>query len=294
MKWIIRWLDATVAVAIVALVVISRGPTAVLYAANCGNVPCGSGFTGSYHDFVTGPAASHGGAMTVNLNGTATTVGQCTVCHTPHSNLVQSLLWNHQLSNNTQFNWAANMTTMAGTQYAVFPNTYAGPTAKCLSCHDGSVSRSSINWFEGQTPIPGTEPTSVCTTTGTPPITRCTSGSSYDMLGASGMMTGIHPVAMPYPCGGNKSTYDGVTTGAAIVGTEFQSSPLLPIRLYQNPDGVGQVISRTVPGTCAPGFAGIECSSCHDVHNRENVDTDLLRGYIAQVSGYICQNCHAK
>lgn len=43
MKWI-KWIDTMVAVAIVALVVIARGPSAVWAIGNCGNVPCGSGF----------------------------------------------------------------------------------------------------------------------------------------------------------------------------------------------------------------------------------------------------------
>ncbi len=292
MKWI-RWIDTAVAVAIVALVVMARTP-GMVWALNangtCGNVACGSGFNGSYHDFVNGPGAnSHG---TVNLNGTNTTVGQCTLCHTPHKALQTALLWNHHLSNNSQFSWEANATTMAGTPYAVIANSWTGPTAKCLSCHDGSVSPSTINWFEGQTPIPGVN-NEVCTTTNG--VTTCTSPTgppSYIIVGYGGSMMSTHPVAMPYPCNGSPSNYNGVTTGSQIVGAEWISSPALPIRLYQE---VGGAVSRALPGSCTTGVAGIECSSCHDPHNRENIDMDLLRGYISGGgANYICNECHNK
>src|SRR5208282_4218259 len=149
-----------VAVAIVALVIAARGPwlganSWALNAsgANCGgNTACGAGFNGSYHDFVGGPGASSHGNVTIN--GSNVAVGQCTLCHTPHSALLTQLLWNHHLSNNMAFTWDVN-NTFAGTPYATIANNWNGPTTKCLSCHDGSVSPSTINWFEGATPTPG-------------------------------------------------------------------------------------------------------------------------------------------
>ncbi len=285
MKWI-RWIDTAVAVAIVALVVIARGPS-IVWGANgtCGKAACGSGFNMSYHDFV------HNLATTVNLPANSTTpvtnvaVGQCTLCHTPHSAILTSLLWNHHLSNNTQFTWDIS-STMAGTKYAVIANNWNGPTTKCLSCHDDSVARTTINWFEGATPLPGTPG---CTGTS---ISTC--GSHPPVAGFLGSMMGTHPVAMPYPCDGTPSRYDGVTTGGAIVGDEWIGSPALPIRIYQDHAGT---VSRATPGSCSPGTAGIECSSCHDVHNKENLDIDLLRGYINNAFGdsqYICNECHHK
>ena len=296
MKWI-KWIDTMVAVAIVALVVIARGPSAVWAIGNCGNVPCGSGFNGSYHDFVNGPGASFAGK--VNLNGTQTPVGQCTLCHTPHNALMTSLLWNHHLSNNTEFTWDVN-STMAGTPYATIANNWSGPTTKCLSCHDGSVAASTINWFEDQTPIAGAPGCTTDTGTG---VTTCSHGPvaglngqmgvySYTSGGAAHTGGGTHPVAMPYPCNGNPNTYDAVTTGNQIVAAEWVSQPALPIRLYQQ---TGSTVTRTAPGACTGTNNGIECSSCHDLHNKENVDVDLLRGFIAGGGPqYICNECHNK
>jgi len=284
MKWV-KWIDTMVAIAIVALVLGARGPS-MLWAANgtCGNIACGGGFNGSYHDFVNGPGkSSHG---TVLIGSANVSVGQCTLCHTPHQALSTALLWNHHISNNTSFKWTDATATMAGTTYATFPNTYNGPTAKCLSCHDGSVSPSTINWFEGATPTPGTPS---CTTTGG--VTTCT---HTPPAGLNGSMNGVHPVAMPYPCGGAVNMYNGSTTGAAIVSTEWVSSPGPYIRLYTDTAGT---ISRAPSTGCTGTNNGIECTSCHDIHNSNQVqDIDLLRGAISgsPATGYICTECHNK
>jgi len=288
MKWV-KWIDTMVAIAIVALVMAARGPS-LLWATpvNCGNVACGSGFNGSYHDFVNGPGASSHG--TVLINGTNVSVGQCTLCHTPHMALMSSLLWNHHLSNNSFFTWTDANSTMAGTPYANFPNTYNGPTTKCLSCHDGSVSPSTINWFEGKTPTPGTPS---CTTSGTPPVTTCT---HTPPAGLNGSMNGVHPVAMPYPCGGARNSYNGVETGPAIVSSEWVSSPGPYIRLYTYTSGtVSRATAADGSVGCTGTNNGIECTSCHDIHNSNQVqDMDLLRGKISGATGYICTECHNK
>jgi len=287
-----RWLDSAVAVAIVTLVVVARSP-GIIWAlpanGTCGSVPCGSGFDGSWHDFVDGPAGLLGVFEVVN--GIPVPVGQCTLCHTPHVALQTALLWNHHLSNNSQFTWEANATTMAGTSYATIANTWTGPTAKCLSCHDGSVNAVTINWFEGVTP-PAFPNNETCTTTNG--VTTCQGPQQpvNVIVGYAGSMMHSHPSAMPYPCTGTRSTYNGVTTGAAIVGTEWVGKPVLPIRLYQETNGV---VSRSPSAGCVAGSAGVECTSCHDVHNRENIDVNLLRGYISGGgSNYICNECHSK
>jgi hypothetical protein len=289
MKWI-KWIDTMVAVAIVALVMMARGPSMLWAAAlnanaTCGSTPCGSGFNMSYHDFVNGPGkSSHG---TVLINGTNVSVGQCTLCHTPHNALQSVMLWNHHISNNTNFSWTDATATMAGTQFASFPNTYGGPTTKCLSCHDGSVSPSTINWFEGATPTPGTPS---CTTTGG--VTTCTHAPA---AGFNGIMNGTHPVAMPYPCGGVANSYNGVTTGAGLVFTEFLSNPNPNIQLYTDTGGPTGTISHAPSTGCTGTNNGMECGSCHDVHNSAKVqDIDLLRGAISGSAGYLCNNCHNK
>lgn len=276
MRWI-KWLDTMVAVIIVALVVVARGPALMAQTVNanstCGSVACGSGMTNSPHDF-----SSRFANFTNSTTNVITQVqyGMCTRCHTPHHAITTALLWNHNLSTSS-FSWDIPSTT-AGTNYPTGTwDTYKGPSAKCESCHDGTVSTSNINWFNGGTP--DHRATGFGATSG---IT----------IGYAGNMAGIHPVAMPYPCNGAANTYNGSTTGGAIVSADWHASPLAPIIIYQQ-DGSGNVTRANA--TCTGTNNGIECTSCHDVHNKQNIDMYLLRGYFSGNSAnYICEECHNK
>ncbi len=223
----------------------------------------GSGIAGTDHDF----------------SGGATPVGLCTFCHTPHRALSTMLLWNHTLSTNT-FKWDETKTT-AGTNYPSFKgDTYKGPTAKCLSCHDGSVAVGDIAWWKG----------------GKPAILDNTKHGAGDAnnVGLGGAMAGNHPVAMPYPYLGAGNTYNSSTTGSAIASAEWVGDPATNgIRLF-NDDGTGAITAGAVAGK-----TGIECSSCHDPHNSASVkDVYFLRGTLAGstggAGGYICLLCHKK
>ena len=109
-------------VAAIAVIGLARGHAWAL-----GSETPGGGITGTIHDFTAG---GHFGATVA--------VGQCTFCHTPHGALSTSLLWNHTLSGQT-YSWDTTA-TMAGTPFPTFADmTWGGPTAKCLSCHDGTV-----------------------------------------------------------------------------------------------------------------------------------------------------------
>jgi hypothetical protein len=67
---------------------------------------------------------------------------------------------------------------------------------------------------------------------------------------------------------------------------------LAGVRLF-NDDGTGNIVAGA-----AAGRSGMECTSCHDVHNgAKAVDVMLLRGKLVgsdQASGYICTQCHKK
>jgi hypothetical protein len=243
-----------------------------------------TGVKGTHHDF-----AQRAGFMTtqtpsgdgVTLDPTLNSVGLCSYCHTPHGASSTTLLWNHTLSANT-FTWD-DATTAGGTNYASITPSYKGPTVKCLSCHDGSVAVGDVGWYkEG----PGVFNT--LKVTGTDLITKT----------ASNKLSGNHPVGMAYPFGQAKSTYNGTTTGNNVVLTEFQADPQTPftpasvaaIKLYT--DTGGQITNGATAGT-----SGLECSTCHDPHNKATVDDLLLRGKLAgsvKTDGYICLQCHIK
>lgn len=253
----------TLRLTFLALIVI-LGPTVAW--GQGGSATPGSGIAGSAHDFT-------GGGV---LPAPSQTVGLCTYCHTPHKALSTLLLWNHTLSTNT-FTWDVPATT-AGTLFPTFKgDTYKGPTAKCLSCHDGSVAIGDLAWF----------------TEGKPPILDTTKHSSGEFnIGLGGNMAGNHPVAMPIPFNQLKGTYNSVTTGNQIIPSEWQPDPTVNnIRLF-NDDGSGNITAGPVVAK-----TGIECSSCHDPHNKAAVEDLFLRGKLTgntQASGYICLQCHIK
>lgn len=219
----------------------------------------GDGIQGSAHDF-----AGSGNPP----------IGLCTFCHTPHQAQSTLLIWNHTLSTNT-FSWDESRTT-AGTDFPTFEgDTYRGSTAKCLSCHDGSVAVGDVGWWNG----------------GPPGVLDNELIAGGFQVGGNGDLSKNHPVAMPIPYQNAPSTYNGVATGAGIVLAEWKADPSTSgIRLF-NDDGSGNVSAGGVAG-----MTGIECSSCHDPHNGANVqDKFFLYGELGgDGPDYICNKCHTK
>jgi len=231
----------------------------------------GTGLLNSSHDF------------TANAAEGAPTVGLCTFCHTPHKAASTLLLWNHTLSHST-FAWDVAATT-AGTALPSFAgNVYTGPSAKCLSCHDGSVSIGDVGWFSGGGRTGGNSLNSGG-------ITNIKNQVGYYNR-QRGNMTGTHPVAIPYPLNGAPSVYNGSTTGARLATNDFVPDPTgNNIRLYSDLGG-GQIVGKVTAGQ-----TGIECTSCHDPHNKAANDVYFLRGKLVGATvadGYLCLQCHIK
>jgi len=239
------------------------------------NATWGTGLLATPHDFASGNGTPTGSAS----------VGLCTFCHTPHKASSTLLLWNHTMSANT-FQWDVAATT-AGTALPGFTgNTYKGPSAKCLSCHDGSIAVGDIGWFNQNS------------RTGTNNLNGFKVGATGNangdsmLVGAGGNLTGTHPVAIPYPLNGAPNVYNASTTGARLATNDFVTDPTANnMRLYSDVGG-GQIV-----GKVSPGQTGMECSTCHDPHNKASRDDFFLRGALTgstQASGYICLQCHVK
>jgi hypothetical protein len=251
------------------------------------------GIANTPHDFTAG--ATNGDAATKFVPGTGgvAAIGVCTYCHTPHKAQSTALLWNHTLSA-SNFSWSDAKSTTAGTALPSNLNaSYKGPSVKCLSCHDGTVAIGDVAWFlEGsRRGANALNPTK----TSDPGI-----GNESEFLIANGTdLKGNHPIGIPYPTGGG--TYNGITTGAGINLGEWVANPvnvnsaLSNIRLFtQDTNGDIQAIA---PGATAVANAGIECSSCHDPHNKQATDDLFLRGKVAgnaTSDGYLCLQCHQK
>jgi hypothetical protein len=259
----------------------------------------GDGIKGTKHDW-SGSAQSvyqwldSKGAITTYNTGTVyidpltglqgkttLSIGLCTKCHTPHQAKSTNLLWNHTLLS-TEYEWNVPATT-AGTAYPKFKgDTYKGASTKCLSCHDGLMASTDGMWFNRQM------------VAGSKYVAPAGSLDSGHEVAEGAEMSGSHPVAFPYPYNNAPSSYNGTTTGSAAILTEFVADPSkLGVRLF-NDDGTGNIIAGT-----AAGRTGLECTSCHDVHNGATTkDIMLLRGKLTgsdtAAGGYICTQCHKK
>lgn len=223
-----------------------------------------------------------------NQSTTRIQVGICTKCHTAHKAKTQALLWNHTL-NSVSYNWG-NTSTTSGTVYPSFKgDTYTGPTPKCLSCHDGAIASTDGQWFNK----------GYLKSTLTAPVVNPNS-SHLVADGSTGSMVGTHPVAMPYPYNGGINAYNGTTTTQITADSGWIGDPSANgVTLYNDAGGF------VVRGASA-GRTGIECGSCHDVHNGPRVpDTSasqssplLLVGFntgsATGKGGYICYQCHVK
>jgi len=240
----------------------------------------GGGIAGTVHDFNNGAAVQNAA------------VGLCTFCHTPHKAQQSRLLWNHTLSANT-FSWSDATSTTGGTTLPAITPSYTGPTVKCLSCHDGTVAIGDVSWYKEQ-PNHGAnalDPSKIGAGNLIGSVSD-TGVSEFQIATAGGDMKGNHPVAVAFPFGNAPSTYNATTTGASALLSGWQADPQsLNIRLFTDNTGVG---SDIVAGATA-AKTGIECSSCHDPHNKASVEDLFLRGsLVGNDTTYICQKCHNK
>ncbi|PIQ50817.1 MAG: hypothetical protein COW02_17960 [Comamonadaceae bacterium CG12_big_fil_rev_8_21_14_0_65_59_15] len=272
----------------------------------------GSGMLGGRHDF-----ASSSSKFLYKQNGTdgvatnaANTVGLCSFCHTPHSASSTKLLWNR--SGPTQaYTWEDATATTGGTTLAI-AKAYVGPTAKCLACHDGSVAVGDVGNYMGKSRSGASSMNTytvgllrgeyiVDSVTGIGTWNGTDGGAKVSkQVGAGGDMSGTHPVGVPYPFGGVSNHYNGVDTGSNVVTDDYVSSPTISAGTGNSTTAGVKLYNDTGSAITAGAVAtktGIECSSCHDVHNKQSVDDDMLRAKNSGSSksdGYLCLQCHAK
>lgn len=202
--------------------------------------------------------------------------GLCVFCHTPHKGASSLLLWNHRFSANN-YSWAdvTGGRTTGGTTYPTNLRTWSGSTAKCLSCHDGTVSVGALYWSNA---------------TANPSVTM--TGADADPDGSIGNaayiipdaatgadLRGNHPVGVPYSYQQQVSTYNGISTGPDVRLTEWVAQPT-GVKIFGAGGG----------GAPVAGAAGIECASCHDPHGTGN--TFFLR--ITKSGSQLCLGCHVK
>lgn len=265
----------------------------------------GAGIRGTAHDFssvVTSPATGGMAVLQwVDANGAITTrnsgiphidpatgnqgvaymaIGLCVTCHSIAAAASVHLVWNPALRP-APYAWDEPETT-AGTPYPPYEaDSFKGPTAKCLTCHDGFLAGSDGTWFDRE----------AFAGTGLVDAPKW-AAKHYNVASPAENVSATLPIAMPYPHDNEASSYNLMRNGDIDPAAWVADPGLEGIRLY-NDDGAGNV-----RGGAVPRRTGIECSSCHDVHNRHGVrDVHLLTFRIQRTDrsgGDICLLCHLK
>lgn len=185
----------------------------------------------------------------------ATTETQiCKFCHAAHQASTQTLLWNH--ASGLVNGFPAGAQTIGGTalQNAL---PAASPSRACLSCHDGTVALGALTQQGGL----------VVAGLAAPIIANATVN-----------LGGDHPISVPMPVVAGGAAYAGTTQGANVNAADFATpaaATAAGVRLFTANNGV-------------------ECGSCHDVHNGA---VAAANGFFLRVSpngSQICLACHVK
>jgi len=216
---------------------------------------------GSKHDlsWVTRQSGDHG------LGGLIDYGEVCIYCHTPHgANNQNGPLWNKNFSSN-----AASYTVYSSATLDAGPAAPPGSVSLlCLNCHDGATGVSSVRnapangWIDINPTIPRG---------------LMKSGFSWGLCGT---------------CHDGEGNY-GHNGSGTYLGTDLSNDHPIGIGF---PDP-GKDKDFNLPGslingwTDVPLFNGkIECSTCHDVHDPQNVP--FLN--ISNTKSALCSRCHKK
>ena len=231
-------------------------------------VGSGAGITGSPHDF---------SAATWNSSGEI-----CRVCHIPHdhgsTNGTGGLLWSRTTTSSTFQMYSAAPTNFLDGAMSAQPD---GVSKLCLSCHDDTVALSQFSENVDLADVPNSDTTT--TVSGVDPaavIPQLTDGSGNPSLIAT------HPISV---------IYDPAADAGNLLNPQ-----LAPETAIMGTSGtvIGDVLEGW-NGTAYSATGKVQCSSCHDVHDKEAVaNTHLLRVNNSTLTGGsasgLCLTCHLK
>jgi hypothetical protein len=214
-------------------------------------------FTGSAHDFSDGVTHNTDSADETVWNPTA---DKCNVCHEAHTRQVANPLWHRNMSISPTFvvygEALPSKTLDAGT-----PDQPTGNTVLCLTCHDGTVGLDQYGWANVFGPATGG-------TTGYVP-----------MHPYNGNIGGTHPVSFVYD--------DALALTDGFLA--YPSTDVVPSGIVSF-NGVATLFG-TIDDALLDDGGRLECSSCHDVHNKWGLSHQLNVPYDQSA---ICETCHKK
>ncbi len=232
----------------------------------------GDGIVNSPHDFTDNVVDGTAGPPNIenddaNVNAWNNKRKEiCRTCHVPHDHGAvrygnQGILWNHEVTTKASWQMYASDPTMIDYIDGTIESEPVGTSKLCLGCHDGVTA---INQYDGKTPGD----------------TGYGGGTTYlmgDYAGGfvigntGGSMTNNHPISISYDHLADQRLHDPASA------------------VMSNGDTVSSLLVN----------GRVECSTCHDVHDRESVpSTHLLRASTkgADVTGVgasdLCFVCH--
>ena len=217
-------------------------------------------FTGSGHDFSDG--VTHTTDSTYLADATEgvwnPTADKCNVCHEAHTPGFANPLWHRNMSVSATFTVYGDPSLPSGSLDATVGQP-DGETVMCLTCHDGVAGLDQYGWANAFGP-------------GTGVATGYVPPHPF-----GGNLAADHPVSFVYDAG--LATTDGFlfdpTTQAVPTQTAFN----------------GFVQNGTIQNVLLGANDKLQCSSCHDVHNKWANDHLLNVPY---TSSEICETCHDK
>ena len=181
----------------------------------------------------------------------------CAFCHTPHHKLESDALdynplWSHQINVDTSFKAYDSVTFDS----LVEADPLTGPSRLCMSCHDGAIAVDQHYGIAGS---------------------ALRSGDVWQEIavGKNSDLSNDHPIGFDL---------DGITARDAGIRTNL----LVPA----NGKLTGKTIQDLGFKTGVGSVSIMTCASCHDVHNKDNVDTAFL--YEKQAGSQFCLMCHDK
>ena len=213
----------------------------------------GGGVVGSKHD------------MNVLVGAKPDSKGRvCAFCHTPHHKLESGALldynplWSHTINNTAVIsqNTYKSVTFDSQDQMSI-TDPLTGPSRLCMSCHDGIIA---VDQHYG---IAGT-------------VVKDSDSFGGIAIYKGSDLSNDHPIGFDLNAitgrdGGIRT--DLLTTNPALKDKKIQDLGFKT--------GVG-VVSVSI----------MTCASCHDVHNKDNVDSAFL--YEVQAGSKFCLMCHDK
>jgi len=186
----------------------------------------------------------------------------CAFCHTPHHKLESTALnynplWSHTINENAVLKTYQTVTFDSKDQMSS-TDPLTGPSRLCMSCHDGSIA---VDQHYG---IAGTAKKDSL------------SGDNFGEIAVykTSDLSNDHPIG--FDLDGISSRDAGIRTALATSNIKLAGKNIQDLGFKT---GVGSVSIMT-------------CASCHDVHNRDNVDTAFL--YEKQQDSAFCLMCHDK